>query len=312
MGDVKVSVIVSTVSGARLPDFIDLVKALKKQDRKDFELVVIVDENIDHYHDVRKAVVDCDFPNIVDLNDNNLGLAYSRNLGIQRATGEILAFIDDDAEPDPGWVSSMVEIFHDPQVGAATGTILPKWMAEGMDWFPRELYWMISCSYSITPTERSEIDRGFGVDMAFTRRVLDEVGPFDTRYGINKKRWIGGEDTEMFMRVSASGYKVIFEPKMTVLHHIHPDRLRLDKLVKRAIAQGRGTVILKRGMKGRTPNHSGKSYILDTVFRFIPRKLRTMFSQDVVNSVRELGLVITINLFILVGYSIEILKPSTD
>jgi len=311
MGDATVSVIVSTVSGARLPDFVDLVRALKNQDRKDFELIVIVDENIEHYQDVRKVVMDCDFPTVVDLNDNNLGLAHSRNLGIQRANGTILAFIDDDAEPDSGWVNTIVEIFQDPSVGAATGTILPKWMAEGMDWFPRELYWMISCSYSITPMERSEIDRGFGVDMAFTRKALDEVGPFDIRYGINKNRWIGGEDTEMFLRVSASGYKVIFEPGMTVLHHVHPERLRLDKLIKRAIAQGRGTVILKRGMKGRTPNHSGKSYILDTVFRFIPGKMRMILSKDGANSIRDLGLVTTINLLILVGYSIEILRPST-
>ena len=310
MGNAVVSVIVTTVSRARLSDFRDLVDALKRQDHNDFELIVVVDENKEHYLDVKESVNDCNFPVKVEFNDNNLGLAHSRNLGIHLASGNILAFIDDDAEPYSQWVRTIGEVFDDPTVGAVTGDIEPRWMVVGMNWFPKELFWMISCSYSITPKERGEIDRGFGADMAFSRIAIEAVGTFDTRYGITKKRWIGGEDTEMFMRVNSSGYKVIYEPEMRVLHHIHPHRLRLENLIKRAIAQGRGTVILKRGMVGRAPDHSGKSYILDTMFRFVPSKMKGLFTRDAMNNVRDIGLVLTINLFIVLGYVLEIVRPT--
>jgi glucosyl-dolichyl phosphate glucuronosyltransferase len=309
MGNIAVSVIVTTVSRARLSDFQDLVRALMQQDVDDFELIVIVDENHEHYLDIKKLVKDCPFPVKVEFNDNNLGLAHSRNMGIGIADGNLLAFIDDDAEPGANWVRTIREVFKDPLVGAVTGDIEPRWMVQGMDWFPEELFWMISCSYSITPKERGEIDRGFGVDMAFSRTAIEAVGPFDTKYGINKKRWIGGEDTEMFLRVSTAGYKVIYEPDMRVRHHIHPDRLRLDKLAKRAIAQGRGTVILKRGMRNRVHDHSGKSYILDTVFRFVPSKMRGLLTREAMGNIRDLGLVLTINIFIVMGYVLEIIKP---
>ncbi len=307
-----VSVIVTTVSRARLPDFQDLVDALMHQDSNDFELIVIVDENREHFIDVQMAVRDCVFPVNVHFNDNNLGLAHSRNLGMNLARGDIVAFIDDDAEPYTQWVRTIREIFTDPTIGAATGDIEPRWMAEGMDWFPSELFWMISCSYSITPMERGEIGRGFGADMAFSRKAIEAVGPFDIRYGITKKHWIGGEDTEMFMRVNSSGFRVMYEPEMRVRHHIHPARLRLENLIKRAIAQGRGTVILKRGMQGKAPDHSGKSYILDTMFNFVPRKMKGLLSRKAMSNIRDLGLVFTINLLIVFGYVLEMVRHSDE
>ena len=124
-----------------------------------------------------------------------------------------------------------------------------------------------------------------------------------------KKRWIGGEDTEMFMRMHSSGFRVMYEPEMRVRHHIHPARLRLENLIKRAIAQGRGTVILKRGMQGKAPDHSGKSYILDTMFNFVPRKMKGLLSRKAMNNIRDLGLVFTINLLIVLGYVLEMVRP---
>lgn len=307
----KVSVIATTVSRKRLSDFHDLILTLGDQDVDDFELIVVVDEDESYFKEIEAMVKECDYPCKVVFNDDNQGLAHSRNLGIGYAKGEIFAFIDDDAEPHPQWIRTMVQNFEDSNVGGMAGDIIPKWMAEGMDWFPRELYWMISCSYSITPQERGEIDRGFGVDMAFSRSAIEKVGRFDKRFGITKKRWIGGEDTEMFIRVKMAGYKVIFEPDMRVSHHIHPQRLQLNNLIKRAIAQGRGTVIMKRGLNIKVSDRSGKSYILDSFFRFVPTKMKGVLTKNAIPNIRDLGLVMSINIFIIIGYVVEFCSPST-
>mgnify|MGYP003882444441 CR=1 FL=1 len=142
-----------------------------------------------------------------------------------------------------------------------------------MSWFPKELYWIISCSYILTPTIKTEVERGFGVNMAFRRDVLEKVGLFDTTFGIVGNKWVGGDDTEMFLRVKKTGMKVIFDPSMKVLHKIYLDRIRFKNLAKRAFSGGFSVALMKRKIKYNPSNSIEKNYLNHILFKFYPRAI---------------------------------------
>src|SRR5690606_20845029 len=94
--------------------------SLRQLDHPAVEVVVVNGPSTDGTDDVLAAhrgqvkVVSCP--------ERNLSL--SRNLGIAAAAGELVAFIDDDAYPDPAWLDDLVGLFDDDEVAAAGGPVL--------------------------------------------------------------------------------------------------------------------------------------------------------------------------------------------
>jgi len=82
------------------------------------------------------------------FNRGEWGSYSARNLGIEQASGDIIAFIDDDALLLPGWAQETARNYaEDESVIGLTGPILPLWQDESMSWFPLEFYWIFSCTY---------------------------------------------------------------------------------------------------------------------------------------------------------------------
>jgi len=109
------SVIVNTYNrGAFLPD---TLQSLSELDYSNYEVIVVngpstdnTQEVLSHWKDIIK-IGDCPEPN----------LSMSRNIGIQMASGDIVAFIDDDAAPHPSWLKHLAVNYLDPRVGGVGG-----------------------------------------------------------------------------------------------------------------------------------------------------------------------------------------------
>ena len=97
-----VTVVICTHS--RYADFVDAVESLHRQSYDDVEIVAVVDGNERLYEDVVKYV---DVDKVV-LNERVLGLSESRNRGVKVASGDVVAFMDDDAVADKKWVEELV------------------------------------------------------------------------------------------------------------------------------------------------------------------------------------------------------------
>jgi glycosyltransferase involved in cell wall biosynthesis len=204
------SVIVSAYSLERFHDLADVIDGISNQTYNQIETIIIIDENKELFDKVNGYINVKNLENVHTIfNSENKGLSHSRNIGIKSSHGSIIAFIDDDAVPSIDWAKNIVETFNeDSLIGAVTGDVIPQWECSDMAWFPRELYWMLSCSYVMTPKEKKEFERGFGTNMAFKRNIFDKVGIFDTNLGINGKKWVGGEDSDMFLKVKKGEEKV--------------------------------------------------------------------------------------------------------
>ncbi len=301
----RLSTIISAYSDNRYYDLIELIDALKKQINESNEIIIIIDTNIGLYTNIKNHILRYGNSNIkIIFNPENKGLSHSRNIGIHHSNGDILAFIDDDAIPCPNWMNEIIKTFlKDGKIGAVTGDIIPTWEDNNMSWFPKELHWMISCSYILTPKKEKEVERGFGTNMAFRREMFQRIGEFNTELGINGKNWVGGEDTDMFLRVKKNGIKIIFNPNVKVHHKINKERIYIKNLIKRAINGGLSVAIMKKLFKYNPSSSTENTYLKYLLLEFYQRKLRDLINTQSNIALKQL-IIVTMVLFCeFIGYS---------
>ena len=162
-----------------------------------------------------------DFPSVLYLrNDNGYGrMTVSRNIGVKAATGQIIAFLDDDAFAHPGWLENLMAVYTDPTTGAVGGRVLNNQAGEEVlgvhDIGQLKPNGYLSGFFAADPGKPIEVDHIMGCNMSFRREVIAQLGGFREDYpGISGVR----EDSDMCLRVKTLGYKILFSPAACVDH----------------------------------------------------------------------------------------------
>lgn len=173
-----------------------------------FEVVVVDDSSGDDTPHVVAAIAErSDFPlRLITRQGANRGPAVARNLGWRAARGDVVAFIDDDCQPDPGWLEAGLAAFRGADgVGVVQGrTQAPEGVDVGglTDWYT----WQIIYG----PTHHFEACNVF-----YRRRALEASGGFDEQIP-----WPWGEDAELGWKVLAAGWDRGFATAAVVTHPV--------------------------------------------------------------------------------------------
>lgn len=163
------------------------------------------------------------------------GLNRARNHGLRAARHEIVAFTDDDCEPDPGWADALAAAYGDVAVGAATGLVMPRELeTRSQERFEaycanRRRFRARTFSAPDTPPSAAGV-AGMGANMSFRRERLASLGGFDTRFDGGMPTLSGG-DTEAFARVLAGGWSIAYRPDALVWHTHRRDAAALRRAV---------------------------------------------------------------------------------
>ena len=153
------------------------------------------------------------------------GISRARNRAARESDSDILAFIDDDTIPEPGWLEPLMAEFVDPMVVVAAGRILPP---EGkMDLLPVYAWWgMIDLGPQRRVFDRSTPDWyeltnfggvGIGANIALRRAVFRNWKGFDQRLGVGTLIE-GGEELKAFFELVDLGYRLVYAPRSVVRH----------------------------------------------------------------------------------------------
>jgi len=161
------------------------------------------------------------------------GLNVARNRALREAKGAIVAFTDDDAMPDANWLDALLRNFSDPSVLCATGLTLPYELeTEAQEQFERHSPFSRGFRRRVfdgqhdSPVLVAKI--GAGANMAVRRDLVAKVGPFDERLDAGTPTRSGG-DHEMFARILAGGYRIVYDPAAVSWHrHRRTHRELLD------------------------------------------------------------------------------------
>ncbi len=192
------SVVVCAFADERLELTVGCVEAALAQSPPPLEVIVIVDYNAPLEGRLKERL-----PDTVQVapNAGQPGLSAARNTAIALAVGDIIAFLDDDARPHPGWLANLLAGFADPAVAGVGGRAIATWESGQPSWFPDAFLWVVGCSYAGQP-ESGSVRNPIGCNMAFRREVFTRAGGFDTQIGRLGSKPLGCEETELCIRAA--------------------------------------------------------------------------------------------------------------
>lgn len=237
----KVSVVVCTYSHKRYLDTIETVESLVRQSYQNTEIILVIDRNLNLFEDFSKSDYLKSLNNLRIGFSNLPGLSNARNKGVELSSGDIIAFIDDDAVADTDWISNLAVFYQNPEVVSVGGPMKPLWISGEAKWIPEEFYWTMGCSYKSQKNIIHNVRSNFGSNMSFRSIVFSKVGLFDDKFGLVDNNMRTGEETEFGIRVlnKLNDSKTIYNPKAVVYHKIFEFRKSFAFLVKRCFGYGR-------------------------------------------------------------------------
>lgn len=221
----RVSVVVCTHNGARtLADCLEGAIAL---DYPDHEVLVVADGCTD-----ASAAIAAEY-GVRVLTTPPLGLSHARNVGMVAATGQIVAYIDDDARPDRDWLTFAVRTLQETDhAGVGGPNIAPPRApatAQCVDNSPGNPTHVL-----LSDQEAEHIP---GCNMVFWRDRLQAVGGFDRQFRS------AGDDVDICWRLQERGWTLGFSPAAVVLHR---RRGTLRGYLRQQRGYGRAEAMLER------------------------------------------------------------------
>ena len=265
----RVSVVLCCYTMTRWPRIVEAVDSVLGQSLPADEVVVVVDhcpELLAHATTHLSGVR-------VVRNLGPQGLSGARNTGVAEATGDVVAFLDDDAAADVDWLRSLVAEYRDPEVLGVGGHVEPDWEEGRPAWFPPEFDWVVGCSHSGLSVDRAVAVRNLiGANMSFRRETLTDVGGFRHDLGRVGTRPVGCEETELCIRAAARfpGGVLRYQPSARVRHHVPADRGRWAYFRERCYAEGLSKAMVSRFAGATAALASERDYVR----RVLPRGVR--------------------------------------
>jgi len=217
----EVSVVICTYPIERYDAFCDAVDSILSQTYDPVELVVVVDSNDEIYEKAVDKYGNRDNV-VIHNNKENVGNLESVNKGVEIATGDIIANIDDDATADENWVSELVSMYEEEDALAVGGRIEPDWVAGEAKHIPEEFYWLIGATHRGFRKDAGTVRNTFGSNLSFRREVFLELGGFKTEIGDeDRDRKLQGGETELCARLHEEyGERLYYNPDALVFHKI--------------------------------------------------------------------------------------------
>jgi GT2 family glycosyltransferase len=220
------SVVICTNNGsATLRESLAGVLALRYPD---YEVIVVSDGSSDD-----SAAIAAGYGGVRVIETPRQGLAAARNAGLQAARGEVIAYIDDDAIPDPDWLTHLAEAFASGPYAAAGG---PNVLPPGSG---RVAQCVANAPGGPTHVLLSDRDAEHvpGCNMAIRAASLREIGGFDSQFRA------AGDDVDVCWRLLDHGQRIAFSPGAVVLHH---RRSTVGGYLRQQRGYGRAEALLER------------------------------------------------------------------
>jgi len=219
-----------------------------RQSYPNTEIIVVVDSGSEELASVLRK----DLPsNVFVILSTGHGLSEARNTGVARATGDIIAQIDDDAVAAETWIEKLVCNYQDSKVTAVGGRVDPIWPASKPKWVSERLYWIVGCSYTGTAQTRRAVRNVLGANMSYRKdiRILGLMR-FRSALGMNAaERWsMACDETDFFINLSRliPGAQIILDPDAIVRHYVSKGKLSLSYFLRRAFSEGLSKAIISR------------------------------------------------------------------
>ena len=197
----RVSVVICAYNAERTLE--ECLESLLGLRYPDFEVIVVDDGSTDATREIAER-----YPAFRLISQPNMGLSAARNVGIEAATGEIVAYTDSDCAVDPDWLTFLVRRLFSGEFAGVGGPNLPPsedhWVAEAVARSPGGPTHVLTTDW--------DAEHIPGCNMAFWRRELVEIGMFDPVFRT------AGDDVDVCWRLQDAGRRIGFAAAALVWH----------------------------------------------------------------------------------------------
>lgn len=156
----------------------------------------------------------------------------ARNLGAKIASGRILIFLDDDCLPQKQWLKENIRALQGEKIGAVGGMIKgrsKRYSAKSLDF----------ANFTFAQSTKRQEMPVCAASLAIKKETFQKARGFDEEMRV-------GEDTDLCMRLKRLGYKIIYEPKIKVLHDHHRETLKDLLIYQYNNGRSKGLIIENR------------------------------------------------------------------
>ena len=204
------------------------------------------------------------------------GLSGARNTGVNACSADVVAFLDDDAEADEGWIERLSAPYADPEVAACGGAATAALSDLRPGWWPVEFDWVVGCSYVGLPTSTANVRNLIGANMSVRRALLVDLGGFQEGIGRVGCRPLGCEETDLFIRLAQRWptARIVYEPAAGVRHAVTPARLSWRYFRSRCFAEGLSKASVASRVGSQHALAAERSYTLKVLPAGMARGLR--------------------------------------
>jgi O-antigen biosynthesis protein len=222
----RVSVVVCSYNGSKTLD--GCLRSLMRLDYPEFEIILVDDGSTDKTPEIAAC-----YPLVRYHRQKNRGLSVARNVGMDLATGEIIAYTDDDCFADEDWLYYLVGKLLDSEASGVGGP----------NFLPTKDGPVAACVSASPGTpahiliDDSEAEHVPGCNMAFWADRLRAIGGFDPVYTK------AGDDVDVCWRLQAEGERIVYNPAAMVWHH---RRATVAAYLKQQRGYGQAEALLKR------------------------------------------------------------------
>lgn len=189
--------------------------------------------------------------------ESEQGLSCARNRGIDESSGDVLVYVDDDAEVNENYLKSYYDFFcENPESMAAGGPIIPEYEGyEEPGWMTYHLKRLLTAYLYFGDVKKEFPGKNYpgGGNAAYRREIFEKVGKYNTSLGRTGSSLAGGEEKDLFRKMDSIGVKYYYLPD-SILYHIIPERKMSDEYFDN-LTSGIG-----RSERIRTKSISGAAY----------------------------------------------------
>ena len=232
-----ISVIIPTYGGSDYLNLCEAISSLKCQTIRP-EIIVVVGGA---YWMVQKLKMRDDVDAVI-FDEFNLGVAHARNMGVKAASGEIVAFLDDDELAIPEWCEELLCVYECKSgCGGVGGCNKPLWGVDENVCLPEEFYWLVGVTHRnyIDMPDQRPVRNTFGGNISFRKCLFEEVGGFNKKLGFENGNLLQGEEVEICDKLrNVTGQTFWCNPKAIVYNRVPPYKLSISYLVRRSFWQG--------------------------------------------------------------------------
>ncbi len=285
------SVIICAYTENRWLQLKKAVTSVEAQTSLPIEIIVCIDHNEallrkseEYFARDRPAEA---IPLIVVANKYNGHLGSARNTAAEFSSGEVLAFLDDDAAAAPDWLERLIVPYEDKRVGAVGGAPLPVFEVRRPRWFPYQFDWVFGCAYKGLPLTRAPLAHLIGANMSVRRHALQEIGGFHSD---------DHDDMDMSHRIAFAHYQVLYEPLAVVRHFVPTARTTWHYFWRRCYFVNRGKVEAFADMQDAAHLGAEMSFVMRTITTGIPAEIHQIIRGDSSGFVRACAMIVGIAL----------------